>query len=110
MSITAISPMSCRIALGISLARGEHWTTDAIHRETWNKVTRYRNVGVVSVDMELSALAGVAHYWKRELSAILVVTDVLARAHTWEGVDSASFRLGVERAARIAAQVFAPEI
>jgi uridine phosphorylase len=96
-------------ALGISLARGEHWTTDAIYRETWSKVTRYRDGGVVSVDMELSALAGVTHYWKRELSAILVVTDVLDRSHTWEGVDSARFRLGVEQAARIAAQVFIPE-
>jgi uridine phosphorylase len=96
-------------ALGILLARGKHWTTDAIYRETWNKVTRYCTKGVVSVDMELSALVGVTHYWRRELSAILVVTDVLARPHTWEGIDSGRFRQGVRQAARIAAQVFTPE-
>jgi hypothetical protein len=34
------------------------WTTDAIYRETWTKAERYGKGSVVSVDMELSALAG----------------------------------------------------
>ena len=90
-----------------SLVEGRHWTTDAIYRETWAKVARYRSAGVVSVDMELSALAGVAHYRRCQLSALLVVTDVLSEQHTWEGTDSNQFRQGVERAARIAARIFA---
>lgn len=94
------------IALDISLGLGKHWTIDAIYRETWAKVARYRDAGVVSVDMELSALAGVAHYRQCQLSALLVVTDVLSEQHTWEGTTSDQFRQGIERAARIAAHVF----
>jgi len=93
-------------ALGVELARGRHWTTDAIYRETWNKVERYRASGVYSVDMELSALAGVARYRGCELAAVLVVTDVLSRGHTWEGTATARFREGVRQAAAVAARTF----
>jgi uridine phosphorylase len=55
--------------LGVSVVQGKHWTTDAIFRETIGKVARLASAGVVSVDMELSALAGVAHFmhanWRR---------------------------------------------
>jgi uridine phosphorylase len=94
-------------AQGIPLVHGKHWTTDAIYRETWSKVLKYRGEGVISVVMELSAQAGVAYYWRCELSAVLVVTDVLARPHTWEGTSSEQFRRGVEWAAQIVTQAFA---
>lgn len=92
-------------SLGIALvAAGKHWTTDAIYRETFSKVDRYRERGVVSVEMELSALAGVAYHRGCALSALLVVTDVASRSHTWGGTATREFRRGVERAARIAAR------
>jgi len=93
-------------SLGIVLSEGKHWTTDAIYRETWGKVKRFRDDGVVSVDMELAALAGVAHYRHCELSSLLVITDVLSRSHTWNGTTSTPFRHGVEQAAQIAARIF----
>jgi uridine phosphorylase len=98
----------CAIAetLGLGLARGRHWTTDAMLRETYAKVERFRRRGVVSVDMELSALAGVAHYRRCALSALLVVTDVVSGSHTWDDTASAHFQEGVQSAAQIAAQVF----
>lgn len=92
--------------LGVELVRGNHWTTDAIYRETVSKVERYRERGINSVEMELSALAGVAHYRQCELSAILVVTDVVSRSHTWSGTTSSRFQEGVKRTAQIAARVF----
>jgi uridine phosphorylase len=92
--------------LGIELVRGRHWTTDAIYRETFTKVERYREMGINSVEMELSALVGVAYYRKCALSAILIVTDVVSRSHTWEGTASIDLQEGVERAAKIAARVF----
>jgi uridine phosphorylase len=92
--------------LGIELVRGRHWTTDAIYRETWTKVERYRALGIHSVDMELSALAGVAHYRGCELSAMLVVTDILERSHTWAGTESVRFQTGVRQATELAAGVF----
>ena len=53
-----------------------------------------------------SALAGVARYRGCELAAVLVVTDVLNRSHTWEGTRTAQFREGVRWAAALAAEVF----
>lgn len=95
-------------ALGVELAQGAHWTTDALLRETYAKVERLGRRGVITVDMELSALAGVAHYRRCALSALLVVTDVVSRSHTWDDTASARFQEGVRRAAQIAAQVFFP--
>lgn len=92
--------------LGLKLIDGRHWTTDAIHRTTFGKVDRYRQLGVNSIDMELSASAGLAHYRQCALSALLVVTDVASRTHTWDGTASAQFEKGVRQAAAIAAQLF----
>jgi uridine phosphorylase len=92
--------------LGVELVCGGHWTTDAIYRETFTKIEQYREQGINSVEMELSALAGVAYYRKRQLSAILVVTDILSRPHTWEGTTSAEFQKGIRQAAEVAARVF----
>ena len=98
----------CRIAseLGVELVCGKHWTTDATYRTTFNKVKRYRKRGVNSVDMELSALAGVALYRRSALSALLVVTDVAARSHTWDGTASTQFHEGARQAAQMAARLF----
>jgi uridine phosphorylase len=93
-------------ALDIALVPGAHWTTDAIYRETFAKAERYRAQGIHSVEMELSALAGVARYRQCALSAILVVTDVLSRSHTWVGIDTEPFQAGVKQAAEVAARVF----
>jgi nucleoside phosphorylase len=92
--------------LGVELVRGKHWTTDAVHRTTLNKVGRLCQQGVNSVDMELSALAAVARYRGCELSAVLVVTDVASRSHTWDGTASPQFQEGVRQAAQIAARLF----
>jgi len=98
----------CSIAeeLGIELVCGKHWTTDAIYRTTFEKARRYRERGVNSVDMELSALAGVARYRRCALSALLVVTDVASRSHTWAGAASTQFQEGARQAAQIAARLF----
>lgn len=94
-------------SLGVSLVAGaKHWTTDAIYRETFGKVEHHLEGGVVSVEMELSALSGLAHHRGRALSALLVVTDVASRSHTWDGTGTTEFRRGVEQAARVAARVF----
>ncbi len=92
-------------SLGIELKSGKHWTTDALYRETFTKVERYRRQGVLSVEMELSALAGVAYYRAVSLSALLVVTDILSRSHSWSGTATDEFRQGVADVARLAARV-----
>jgi uridine phosphorylase len=57
---------------------GPIWTTDAPYRETKNKVKKYSEEGIMAVDMELSALAAVAHFRNIQLAAALLVSDELS--------------------------------
>ncbi len=62
---------------GRTFTKGEIWTTDAIYRETPEKVRAYRDQGVLAVEMEMSALLTVAAYRSVALTALLVVSDEL---------------------------------
>jgi purine-nucleoside phosphorylase len=79
-------------ARGIVFKSGTVWTTDAIYRETPNKIEFFRNRGAAGVDMECSALFAVAGYRKVKIAAILVVSDELGTI-TWKpGFKSKSFK------------------
>lgn len=67
---------------GLMFRSGTVWTTDAIYRETPNKITHFQKLGVLAVDMEMSALMTVAAYRSAALSALLVVSDELSHL-TW---------------------------
>ncbi len=58
-------------------ARGGVWTTDAGLRETTDKVIEYAERGIVTVDMECTALMAIAIFREVEFTAVLVVTDEL---------------------------------
>ncbi len=59
----------------IQYSEGDIWTTDAIYRETPEKVAFFRDKGAVAVEMECSALFSVAKYRKKDIAAVLVVSD-----------------------------------
>ena len=61
---------------------GKIWTTDAVYRETIEKVENYQKQGVLAVEMEVSALFSVAQFRQVELGAMLVVSDELS-AFKW---------------------------
>jgi uridine phosphorylase len=67
----------------LSFHEGAIWTTDAIFRETPDKVTHFREKGALAVEMELSALFTVSAFLGIALSAILVVSDDLSSL-TWK--------------------------
>lgn len=54
------------------------WTTDAIYRETPEKVAWYRDRGAAAVEMECSALFAAAAFRNIPVTALLVVSDSLA--------------------------------
>jgi uridine phosphorylase len=61
------------------------WTTDAIYRETPEKVAWYKDKGASAVEMECSALFAAAAFRKIPIAALLVVSDSLARDDgAWE--------------------------
>ena len=56
---------------------GGVWTTDAIFRETADKVTGYQARGMRCVEMEMSALCAVAKFRAVRYAALMVVSDEL---------------------------------
>lgn len=64
---------------GKELREGMVWTTDALYRETREKVVRYGQDGILAVDMEYSALLQVAAFRHVELAAVMMVSDLLWR-------------------------------
>lgn len=64
----------------IRVVSGPHWTTDAPYRELVSKIEAYRRQGVVSVDMETSAMYALGKFRGVEVCNVLVVSDELWRA------------------------------
>ena len=61
----------------ISFVSGKNWTTDAPYRETRDKVSFFREKGVISVDMEHSAMAACAAFRKKKLLHFFYAADNL---------------------------------
>jgi len=61
----------------IRVFRGGVWSTDALFRETRDKVVEYSRIGVLGVDMESTALMTVAAYRKVKLAVVAAVSDEL---------------------------------
>lgn len=74
-------------ASGRKAREGAVWTTDALYRETREKVDSYGQTGVLAVEMEFSALARVAVFRGVELAGLLLVSDLL-----WQNPWQAAFK------------------
>ncbi|WP_321413457.1 nucleoside phosphorylase [uncultured Desulfobacter sp.] len=80
------------------------WTTDAIYRETPEKVSWYRDQGACAVEMECSALFAAANFRKIPIAALLVVSDSLDRSDgNWDpGFNKKRFKTMRKQACGIA--------
>lgn len=67
----------------VSYKMGPNWTTDAVYRETPEKIDAFRGKGALAVDMELSGLLTVASYRNIRLASVMVVSDEIW-THTWK--------------------------
>ena len=79
---------------GLSYHEGPVWSTDAIFRETKDKVRKYQAQKVLAVEMETSALFTVGNYRKIDLAAILVVSDELSTLKWQTGFKKKRFKQG----------------
>lgn len=61
----------------VSYHKGATWTTDAPYREMRSKVSRYSKEGVLTVEMEASAIFSVGMFRKVRAGSLLVVSDEL---------------------------------
>jgi uridine phosphorylase len=62
---------------GTTFEQGPTWTIDAPYRETVTEIRRYRKRGILTVEMEASALFSVARLRGCEAAALFVVSDNL---------------------------------
>ncbi|MBI5287459.1 MAG: nucleoside phosphorylase, partial [Chloroflexi bacterium] len=89
-------------AHGIDYVSGPTWTTDAVYREHRSKIDRYRRAGVVTVEMELSALLTIATYRGVECAGLFAVSDEL-HGDGWDlGFGADTFLGAMARAATVA--------
>lgn len=84
---------------------GAVWTTDAIYRETRDAVFAYRQLGVLAVEMEISALYAVARFRQVDLAGILVVSDELSSTSWRPGFKHDRFVQGRKTACRLVAEL-----
>lgn len=75
-------PLSNRLQRGLEarnlpVIRGASWTVDAVYRETLPEIRTYRKAGVLTVDMEASALFSIAGAAGVESAALFTVSDIL---------------------------------
>jgi uridine phosphorylase len=56
---------------------GPVWSTDSVYRETRGKFRKFRDSGVLAVNMETSAIFAVAKYRKVEAASAQVISDSL---------------------------------
>ena len=71
------------LAAGVPHDKGLTWTTDAIFRETPEKVARRREQGCISVEMEASAMFAVAMFRGAIYGQLLYAGDDVS-AQTWD--------------------------
>jgi len=88
---------------GCEVLDGPVWSTDAIYRETPQQVRRYRDLGCLAVEMELSALFSVAAFRQAALAGVLVVSDDLSSLRWKPGFRQPAFREGRHAACRAVA-------
>ena len=59
---------------------GSVLTTDGIYRETRGKLAKFRDTGVLAIDMETSALYAVAKHRDVKIASALVISDLLTES------------------------------
>jgi uridine phosphorylase len=77
------------------------WTTDALYRETENKIEACIERGISAVEMEVASFYAVATAKGLKAVAFLVVSDLFNNNGTWtSGFHTRAFREGVKKLAR----------
>lgn len=77
---------------GICFHTGLIWSTDAVYRETCERVKYYQNKDALAVDMELSALFTVGNFREVEVGGILVVSDEISTCKQVAGFSKQCFK------------------
>jgi uridine phosphorylase len=85
----------------VNFHNGAIWTTDAIYRETAEKVKYFQRQDAIGVEMEISALFTVAQFRGVDLGAMAVVSDELASFKWRPGFKMDAFKHGRQAACMV---------
>lgn len=85
---------------GLSYHAGVIWSTDAIYRETPEKVADYQKKDVLAVEMELSALFTIGRYRGIDVGGVLVVSDELSSYKWHPGFNDGNFKQSRQKVIR----------
>jgi uridine phosphorylase len=77
---------------GICFQTGLIWSTDAVYRETCERVKYYQNKDALAVDMELSALFTAGSFREVEVGGVLVVSDEISTCKQVAGFSKQCFK------------------
>jgi len=88
--------------LSIPYIVGSSWTIDAPYRETVAEARKYQKEGVLTVEMEASALFAIAEYRKIKLGALFTISDSLADLEWSPDFHSKQTREGLENLYKVA--------
>ena len=72
----------CAAACGLPVHRGPTWTTDAPYRETQAQIVEHRARGILTVEMEASALMALSQCRDAEIASLLHATNAQATAES----------------------------
>lgn len=67
----------------IKFKEASSWTTDAPYRETNVEIKRYFKEGILTVEMEASAVFAVADYYKIKSASVFVISDIVCE-NKWD--------------------------
>ncbi|MFN7710242.1 MAG: nucleoside phosphorylase [Holosporales bacterium] len=81
---------------GVPHVKGPTWTLEAIFRETAEEVKTYRDLGILTVEMEAAALFAVARYRQVSMGGMFTISDSLADFNWRPQFDHVEVRSGLE--------------
>ncbi|MEM3642150.1 MAG: nucleoside phosphorylase [Candidatus Bathyarchaeia archaeon] len=75
---------------------GPAWSTDGVYRETLGKFRKFRDSGVLAVNMETSAIFAIAKYRNVEAASAQVISDILTEKGWLQAFHEKSVRESAE--------------
>lgn len=87
-------------SVGSGFRVADIWTTDAIYRETQNKIDACVERGILAVEMEVASFYAVGRAKDLKAVAFLVVSDVFNNGTWTSGFHTRPFKEGVKKLSR----------
>jgi uridine phosphorylase len=90
---------------GICFRKGISWTTDAPYRETIEELQKFRSEGVLTVEMEASALFAVGAFRGLSACSVFTISDILTEEGWKQGYHSDEKNEGLKWIFEVAEEV-----